>query len=360
MKPMDQESLALPLADRFRRSVLMVVIAVALLGTLAGWSIMRARGLSSATLEAVQVASGVVLLTLLLTAWLKWLPQRLLELSCLVFAAAVCITCMALRMYSPTLGAAIDLEPLYLWIPMVYVLAFMLTHHRLGLVVSLCIFGLFVLVSLPYLVLHFDGRHANFTIQLHVVSAALIATLYFFSTYQHRLRLVQVKAEQFARLSNTDDLTRLPNRRHMAAMIGAALEPAAEGRRFAVMLLDIDHFKQINDRLGHVAGDAALVGLAESANEVLRGKGALARWGGDEFMALVRDVDAAAAERLARTLCSRIAAAAKTDDRTLTISCGVTLARKGDSIDSLVQRADAALYAAKRGGRARVEIIAAS
>lgn len=352
-----QDSLIQPSADHFRRSVLMVIITVAVVGTLGGWYIMGARGALSPTLAVVQSVSTAVLLLLFVAAWLKWLPQRALELSCLVFAACVCMACMALRMYSPTYGKGIDLEPLYLWIPMVYVFAFMLTNHRVGLVVSSGIFVLFLLLSLPYLVRHIDGRYGNFTVQLHVVSAALIATLYFFSSYQHRLRLVQVKAERLAHLSNTDDLTELPNRRYMAsALEGELARFAGGGDGFAVMLFDIDHFKTINDQFGHGAGDGTLIGLAACAAEVFRGMGTLGRWGGDEFMALVRGVGATDASRMADALCAHVAASPLAG-RSTTISCGVAIARKADSVDDLLQRADAALYAAKHAGRDRAESV---
>ncbi|MGH8146920.1 MAG: GGDEF domain-containing protein [Rhodanobacteraceae bacterium] len=355
---MQQNNLTPPSADRFRRSVLLVIIAVSVLGTLSGWYIMGARGLLSPVLHAVQAVTLAVLLSLFLAMWLKLLPQRVIELSCLVFAAAICVVCMALRMYSPTYGAAIDLEPLYLWIPMVYVFAFMLTNHKIGLVVSSGIFGLFLCVSLPYLAQHIDGRYANFTIQLHVVSAALIATLYFFSSYQHRLRLVQRTVDRLAQLSNTDDLTRLSNRRHMAAVIEDELVRHAEkGGGFAVVLFDIDHFKAINDELGHGAGDKVLVALAARAAQTFRGADSLGRWGGDEFVALIRDVDPAGAERMAEALRSGIATEPLLGGYRAMISCGVTVARASDSIDSLLQRADVALYAAKRAGRNRVERI---
>lgn len=221
---------------------MMVIIAVSVLGTLSGWYIMAARGLLSPVLQAVQGVTLVVLLALFLATWLKWLPQRAIELSCLVFAGGICVACMALRMYSPRYGAAIDLEPLYIWIPMVYVFAFMLTNHKTGLVVSLGLFGMFLCVSLPYLAQHIDGPYANFTVQLHVVSAAMIATLYFFARYQHHLRLAEATVGQLSQLSNTDALTQLSNRRGMASAIDAELVRYAEqGNTFAVMLFDIDH-----------------------------------------------------------------------------------------------------------------------
>jgi diguanylate cyclase (GGDEF)-like protein len=259
-------------------------------------------------------------------------------------------------MYSPRYGAIVDLEPLYLWIPVVYVFAFMLTSPRAGLGISLGIFALLLCVSLPYLVRHVDGRYANLIVQLHVVSAAMIATLYGFASYQRRLRLVQVKTGQLARLSSTDELTRLPNRRHMASLLeGELVRFAKGGRGFAVMLFDIDHFKLVNDRFGHGAGDAALVALAARATEVFLGMGALGRWGGDEFMALVPDMGPVDAKRVADALCAQVASSPLPGGRSITISCGVAVAGPHDNIDSLLQRANAALYAAKHSGRGRAE-----
>lgn len=336
--------------------MLIVIIVMALLGTLIGWYSMAKRGTLSPVLLATQSVTTVVLVALLLSAWREWLPLHTTELGCLVYAAVICVACMALRMYSPHYGAALDLKPLYLWIPVIYVFAFTLTDHRTGLVISLSIMALFIVVSLPYLVRDIDAPDANFTVQLHVVSGALIATLYFFSRYQHRLRLAQATVAQLAWLSSTDELTKLANRRHMATVIDAELaQPARRGRGLAIMLFDIDHFKAINDRFGHAAGDAAIVALAGQAVEVFRGVGILGRWGGDEFVALVRDMESADAMRLANLLCRCVAASELPGGRPITVSCGVTMAADADSIDSLLQRADAALYAAKRAGRNRVE-----
>lgn len=338
--------------------MLLVIIAAGLLGTLIGWYTMSRRGLHSPALMAVWIAGALVLSLLFIATWRRLLPQRVIEMCCLLYAVSICVACMALRMYSPRYGAEIDLEPLYLWIPVVYVFAFTLTNHKTGLRISLGIMLLFVAISLPYLVRDIEGPFANFTVQLHVVSAAMIATLYFFSGYQHRLRLAQATLDRLARLSNTDDLTGLSNRRHMAVVVRAELARFTKGGDgFAVMLFDVDRFKEVNDRFGHGAGDEVLAALAARAGEVVRGMGTLGRWGGDEFVALVRGMDAEDAVRMADALCAYVASTPLSGDRLVTISCGVTVARNRDSVDSLLQRADAALYAAKRGGRNRVEVI---
>lgn len=336
----------------------MVIIAVSVLGTLSGWYIMWTRGTISPTLHTVQAVTTVVLAVLFLVTWLRLLPQRTIEVCCLLYAVGICVVCMALRMYSPRYGAAIDLEPLYLWIPVAYLFAFMLTNHKTGLIVSLGVFALFVGVSLPYLVHDIHAPYANFTVQLHVVSAAMITTLYFFSSYQHRLRLAQVAVEQLAQLSNTDELTKLPNRRRMASVIEAELVRFVDGGRgFAVMLFDIDHFKTVNDRFGHGAGDDALMALAARAAEVIQGMGTLSRWGGDEFLALVRDIGSEDAVRMAGALCTYVGSMPQPGVQPITISCGVTIVKSHDNIDSLLQRADAALYAAKNDGRNRAKSI---
>lgn len=211
---------------------------------------------------------------------------------------------------------------------------------------------LFVSVSLPYLLHDIDAPYANFTLQLHLVSVVLIAALYFFSSYQHRLLLAQLTVDELAHLSNTDDLTKLPNRRCMAAVIGTELAGSADhGGGFALMVFDVDHFKSINDRFGHAVGDAVLVALATRAAQVFRSTDTLGRWGGDEFVALVRGMGQEGAWRTANALCGRLAAEPLVDGHLVTISCGVALARRGDSIDSLLRRADAALYWVKRAGR---------
>lgn len=345
------------LADmqRFRRTMLLVIIAMALLGTLVGWFVMHVRGVDSPALVTIQGTSVVVLAVLGLAAWRQWLPRQVVEFCCFGFAVLTCAACMLLRLYWPALGAAIQLAPLYLWFPILYVFAFVLGDHRIGLWIALAVMALFVAISLPYLLLDTHGPVANITVQMHVVSGAIIATLYFFSGYQHRLRQAQARVDHLAVLSNTDELTGLINRRGMAALLDDALQRDAGHVPFAMLLFDIDHFKAINDVFGHGIGDATLMALSMRATQVLRGTGVVARWGGDEFVALVRGKGAAEAIALAGVLRQAVAGHPFDHGQRVTISCGVTVGHHGDSIDSLFQRADAALYAAKRGGRNGVE-----
>jgi diguanylate cyclase (GGDEF)-like protein len=343
-----------PDADRSRRRMLMVIIWLGLLGTAAGWFLMAKRAPLPPALLATQSVTAAGLSILLIAIWRRWLRQRTSELCCLVYMIALCAACMVMRMYFPHYASGIQLEPLYLWFPVLYVFAFVLTDHRTGLVVALGMLLLFFVISLPFIVLDPGAPDANITLQVQVVSAAMVATLYFFSSYQYRLRQAQATMDKLAQLSSTDELTNLANRRRMAAAIGSALAGIAD-RRFAVMLFDVDHFKAVNDTFGHAVGDAVLVALAVRASRALRGIGALGRWGGDEFVALAYVDDAAGALRIANGLRAGVADTSLAGQPEVTISCGTTLARRGDSVDGLLQRVDAALYAAKRAGRNRVE-----
>ena len=343
-------------ADHLKRFVLMAILALSWVGSGAAWTLMESLGQSSAVLRIVFGLNMVFHPVMFVVVWKRLLPQRVVDMSCLLFAAGLCAACMALRLYSPTFGASIDLQPLYLWIPVIYVFAFTLAGHKSSLTLSLAILALFVSISLPYLVFHFDQPYGNFTVQLHVVSAVLIAALYFFSSYQHRFQIAQLTADELARLANTDELTKLANRRRMAEAIEAELLRFARyGHAFSVILIDIDHFKTVNDRFGHGVGDKTLVALAARTIEVLRDVDTLGRWGGEEFVVILPETRFDETLHKAEALCGHVAARPLVGHHAVTVSCGVTSVLAGDTADTLLQRADVALYAAKRRGRNRAE-----
>lgn len=121
----------------------------------------------------------------------------------------------------------------------------------------------------------------------------------------------------------------------------------------SVLLIDVDHFKQINDAGGHALGDQVLIGLAERLQAQLRLSDRLGRWGGEEFLIMAAATSLAAASDLAERI-RRAASATPCAGRDVTLSLGVAQCRPDDTIDSVVQRADRALYAAKANGRNRV------
>jgi diguanylate cyclase (GGDEF)-like protein len=165
--------------------------------------------------------------------------------------------------------------------------------------------------------------------------------------------------DELAHLANTDELTRLPNRRLLAERVESELVRFARyGRAFTVILLDIDHFKSVNDRFGHPIGDRVLVALTARVQKSLREVDTLGRWGGEEFIIILPEVGLDEGLHKAEALCASVAIQALFGDHAITISCGVADVRPGDTADSLFHRADAALYVAKRRGRNRAECVA--
>jgi diguanylate cyclase (GGDEF)-like protein len=163
-------------------------------------------------------------------------------------------------------------------------------------------------------------------------------------------------------LANVDGLTGLYCRRYFDARIAEEMERSRRfGTSFALIMLDLDDFKQLNDSLGHLAGDRALRGVAAIAASQLRGVDLAARWGGEELAFLLPRtslVDAhAVAERIREAVATHVIAE-RGQTRRITASLGVAgWAESGaDERSSLVARADAALYRAKAAGKNRVEI----
>jgi diguanylate cyclase (GGDEF)-like protein len=174
---------------------------------------------------------------------------------------------------------------------------------------------------------------------------------------QSMAELEQARAEAELR-ANTDDLTGAYNRRHFAQIASASLASAAE--RSALLLIDADHFKQINDVYGHAVGDAVLAELAQRLRSSITADDHLARWGGEEFAVLLRDVSSEAelaerAERL-RYAVSETPIEHEGIRILLTTSVGAVGASEGAGLDALVERADACLYTAKYQGRNRVSL----
>ena len=174
---------------------------------------------------------------------------------------------------------------------------------------------------------------------------------------EDELRRTRGAAEQRAR---TDELTGSSNRRHFAEIVAGGL--ADEPNGCGLLLLDADHFKQVNDAYGHVVGDAVLVELADRLRAGLRADDCLARWGGEEFAVLLRGTGSdeeldrrAQALRAAVALLPVVAAGVSVR---LTISIGAVRSAGGlRSLDALVEAADSCLYAAKREGRNRVSLV---
>jgi len=160
---------------------------------------------------------------------------------------------------------------------------------------------------------------------------------------------------ELERLSVTDALTGLYNRRHLMGTLANEVQRSRRLRRtFSVLLADVDHFKQYNDTHGHLAGDAALVKIAEILRQTTRAVDSVARYGGEEFVMMLIEAPIATAVSVAERIRARVAAEAFEGGR-MTVSIGAAeYPAHGDTPEELIASADAAMYQAKAGGRDRV------
>jgi diguanylate cyclase (GGDEF)-like protein len=190
---------------------------------------------------------------------------------------------------------------------------------------------------------------------------ALAVSLMLGRVFESSNRRAFTLEQQLSREARTDSLTGLRNRRALEEAAAAELKRAARvASPLAVIIGDVDHFKRINDRHGHDAGDRVIKAVAAHLMAVARESDVLGRWGGEEFLAILPESDEEAAVALAERM--RVALEASKmplpDGEPVTISLGVAAldAGKADAWgwDRLVQRADRALYKAKKAGRNRV------
>lgn len=174
--------------------------------------------------------------------------------------------------------------------------------------------------------------------------------------YQERLR---ENYERSLAMALTDSLTGLYNRRYLTAHLGGLVERVrASGKPLAILMFDIDYFKQVNDTYGHAAGDEVLIDLSRRIGQNVRSIDTIARFGGEEFVVVMPDADYAVAgvvaERLRKSICTEPVPIHEAPDGGLEVSISLGVAMfdfDKDDVNSVVHKADQALYEAKRNGR---------
>lgn len=170
-------------------------------------------------------------------------------------------------------------------------------------------------------------------------------------------RALMQSMAQLDQLAGTDTLTGACNRRHFHDVLPQELERAARyGHPLSVLMIDLDLFKSINDRYGHLTGDRVLQQVADCVRGELRKVDLLTRWGGEEFVVLLPDTASEQAMLLAERIRANLAARPVDGPGRITASIGVAQLATGDDWEQWLARADAALYRAKKAGRNRVEV----
>jgi diguanylate cyclase (GGDEF)-like protein len=226
--------------------------------------------------------------------------------------------------------------------------------------VAVMVAGVALLLDLVYFALTGFGQVGPLEIVAMTISSTIILTppfIYPWIKSHRQLLAIQAALERLAR---TDTLTDLPNRRGFFERVAATFaRPGTAGTR-AMMMVDVDRFKRINDNYGHDAGDAVLRLVARTIEKSVREAGGagsfVGRVGGEEFAILVDGLDWQGALRLADRICSAVREtrlAHRGDTISATISLGVAFCEDGRGIDSVLKLADEAVYQAKRQGRDR-------
>jgi diguanylate cyclase (GGDEF)-like protein len=162
-------------------------------------------------------------------------------------------------------------------------------------------------------------------------------------------------------MATSDSLTKLPNRQAFDVIIKTFISDAKRNEEaLSMLMVDIDHFKAVNDQYGHLAGDQLLIAVADCLRANLREADFVCRWGGEEFLVLLRKCDAHNALQLSEKLrqaVENMVVEFKNELLKVTVSQGISQWADGEPVDSLIERTDIALYQAKQAGRNRVQLV---
>ncbi|MGD6969102.1 GGDEF domain-containing protein [Rossellomorea vietnamensis] len=247
------------------------------------------------------------------------------------------------------LEQTMSLGPFTFWMPMFYMFLFFLLNIRWALIVTAATYVWFLGVGIYKLPDLMGTPAVSLLTHYFFANLVFLVTLFFL----HTVKQSYIKAEVLEEMANTDYLTGLPNRRKIDKELMKGLE---REQKLSIIYLDIDHFKQINDSYGHTAGDTVLKEFTNKTLEVLEKEDLLGRWGGEEFMLLLKNRDIREAKLLAEKIRKHISRHDYETIKGLTASFGVAELQKGDTLDNLLNRADKALYEAKNNGRDQVAV----
>lgn len=251
---------------------------------------------------------------------------------------------MATIVTASALAAILGLDLSSMWTFSVLVANFLLAGSRLATLLSIILITL-VVSHQPA----FAGWIERWTFIAVSVQVALFSFIFAWRTNQ--------RSEELAFLAENDPLTGLGNRRALQhdltqLITGNRQNPGNN----AVAMLDLDHFKRVNDESGHEAGDRILIELARLLERTTRESDRSYRFGGEEFVLLLRDMDRHSLRPKLEEIRNQVRENLAAADRVQTISIGATWLRPRDSVRACLGRADAALYQAKNNGRDRTEI----
>jgi diguanylate cyclase (GGDEF)-like protein len=326
--------------DGFRVYATIISLLLSSLAVAASWWSQLSKTTPNLDLYALPVLGGSLLL-MSLWVWLR--PKHIASVHLVTLTLSAAYMLLDLRMSSLTvvtensrLGAGAP------WFPIIVVIAFLVMSQRTATLFSALYNVAAILITVTFLSTVPANINFNTVIQFHAANIILTAMIAIFGRMRHHYTEARAQAQ-------TDTLTGIQNRRGMQAH----LEAAHTSGPYALLMIDVDHFKHVNDQYGHAFGDVVLREIAFAINNHMRHDDCVARWGGEEFLVLAEQVDLKQAQVLAERL-RRAVLEANPGGIRVTVSIGLTIKGEHDEIEHVLARADAALYRAKNAGRDQV------
>lgn len=204
---------------------------------------------------------------------------------------------------------------------------------------------------------HKNGHRVRVDVRVRplLIEGELVGAAEVFSTTGATMDGTDLSVKELERLALFDQLTQLPNRRYIDTFLENQIRDfEVLGIPFGVLMLDLDFFKRINDDYGHDVGDLVLKMVAGTFHSAMRSNDFIGRWGGEEFVAILRGVTHLELRIIAEKVCKLVARSSITRGEeclSVTISIGATMVSPGDDAAAIIQRADRALYKSKNSGR---------
>lgn len=350
-----------PLHDPAWRRVVIVGTFAAMLGYVLGILFEVAAGDVSFDLVAYSLsAAGLLAAQLCILIY----PHTLKVVTSAIIAGGgtffVTKTAYLLFFASPTTDITSEMTESLFWIPIMYVLAYLIPGLIWGRFSVMSINVLLLLLSVGYMLSNLSAPEWDVFLALAELNLANLTTVFVirnFSVYKDLALKAHAKGQTMARLAYTDTLTGLPNRLHFELALQSTLTEARElGETCAVVFIDIDRFKLVNDTLGHAIGDRLLAAVAQRLRGALRAEDLLARISGDEFVLLLRALRSPQdAEAATQTFNALFRPPFVFDGQIVPITASIGFCLfpdDGDSVETLLKHADTAMYQVKASGRA--------
>lgn len=334
-------------AEARSRRIYLPLLALGGLGALLGWQIADITRPVDYLLPIIGLAFAVLFVLL----WLERISISTVKICILAAASSYHLLSMMDISFTGAMFRE-GLSATVLWYPVVFPIAYVFLPQPSALRFSLAFYLATVAIGIGGLLMGY--RPASTAINSIVQFYLACLTFFYVQVLYSNYRWQYIDMHQ---LAHTDSLTGLANRRLMQEQLEKQCALAARGgESFSVLLVDLDHFKRINDEYGHATGDQVLREVALLLNGVLREYDTVARWGGEEFLILAPNTTLAQAGTLAERILQNLGTTRVAGEFTVTASLGLACYQSGDDAHSLIRRADLAMYRAKAAGRNRLEV----